>query len=418
MNAIVPEEIDISTLEFWKNSWDDRDEIFKYLRNNDPVSWHRAPDALAPGLENSQGFWAIAKHADIQEVSRQADKFSSAEGVFMDDFPQLESMLSFIVTDAPRHTELRGIVSSAFTPRNIRKMQDQIREVVYEVVNDMISLGEGDLCQLLTKEVPGRVFSRFFGITDPKRRQFVMDMAEQLGAWGDPEYSHVGTPLDVFATASKALSGTALEIARERHGQESDDLLTWIVNARYEGQHMTDDEVGVFFALLAGAANDTTRHAMAHAIVTLQKHPDQRKFLFEDFEGRADIAINELLRWQPPLMHFRRTATQDYVLRGKTIKKGDKVVMWYSSGNRDEEVFDNPYTLDLQRNPNPHLAFGGGGAHLCLGSALGKSILKSQLREVYSRMPDIKVGEPTYMLSNFMNGVMKLPGKWTPEKQN
>ncbi|MDN5939772.1 MAG: cytochrome P450, partial [Salinisphaera sp.] len=355
----MPTEIDISTLEFWKHSWDERDETFKHLRHNEPVSWHRAPEVLAPGLENNQGFWAVTRHADIQEVSRNPEVFSSAEGIFMDDFPQLEAMLSFIVTDAPRHTEMRGIVSAAFTPKNIRKLQDRTRGLVREVIDEVAPLGEGDLCKLVTKEVPGRVFAGFFGIEDPDQRQFVMDMAEQLGSWSDPEYAHIGSPLDVFAQASKALSETAHEIAKERHKKSGDDLLSWILDAQYEGEHMTDDEVGVFFALLAGAGNDTTRHSMAHALVTLQDNPDQREYLFADFDARADLAINELLRWRPPLMHFRRTATQDYELRGTKINEGDKVVMWYISGNRDEEVFDNPYTLDLSRNPNPHQAFGG-----------------------------------------------------------
>jgi cytochrome P450 len=407
---------ELNTLQFWAQPAEQREEAFAWLRANEPVSWNDAPDPIAPDLPNNAGFWSLVKHDDIRFVSRNPELFTSTQGVFVDDFPQLETILSFIVMDAPRHTALRGIVSSTFTPRNMRQMEAGIRATVREIVADAASLGKGDLCALITKEIPGRVFAQFMGIEDAEQRQLVMDAAEQLGSWADPEYAHLGTPLEVFVDAATKLQTTALEMAARRRENPGDDLLSWIINADYEGERMDDAELGAFFCLLAGAANDTTRHSTAHSLITLEKHPEQRELLYESFDERVDLAINELLRWKPPLTHFRRVANQDIELGGKTIKAGDKVVMWYVSGSRDEEVFGDPFTFRIDRNPNPHQAFGGGGIHLCLGSALAKQMIKSSLREVHDQLLDLELGEPEYMLSNFMQGVMKLPATWRPKE--
>lgn len=413
-------ELNLSTLRFWEQPRQLHHDTFKWLRENEPVSWHEPPEALDPNLDNAKGYWSIVKHAHIKEISRNPQVFSSAEGVFLDDFPQLETMLSFIVTDAPRHPQMRGIVSAAFTPKHIKKMEEDTKQTVRDIIDQVAPLGEGDLCELITKEVPGRVFASFFGITEREEVQYTMDLAEQMGAWADPEYAHIGSPLQVFADASSRLGELALRLAKQRREKPGDDLMTWVSQAQHEGQKMTVEEVGVFFALLAGAANDTTRHSMAHLLALFDEHPDQLEYVFEDFDARAEDAVNEALRIEPPLMHFRRTAVEDYELGGKTIKAGDKVVLWYISGNRDADVFENPDTFDVRRpwKQNPHQAFGGGGAHYCLGNMLGKQMLKSEMWEIYTRMKNLKVGERDPMVSNFMNGVMTMPGTWTPEKKS
>ena len=334
----------LNSLEFWAKPRAYRHEAFKWLRNNKPISWNEPPDSLDPNLQNAKGFWSIVKHAHLREISRNVEVFSSAEGVFIDDFPQLETMLSFIVTDPPRHTELRNIVTVAFTPRNIRKMTDRIAGIVRGIVDNVAYRGEGDLCELITKEVPGQVFCSMLGITDKDQIQYTMDAAEQFACWNDPEYAHIGSPLMVFADASMKLATLANELVPERMKNPGDDLLSWVAEAQYEGNKLTQDEVGVFFALLAAGANDTTRHAMASALDLFQQHPDQLAYLMEDFDGRVDDAVNEALRMEPPLMHFRRTATRDYQLDDVTFKAGDKVVMWYIASNRDEDVFENSQT--------------------------------------------------------------------------
>ncbi len=407
----------LNSLEFWAKPRPYRHEAFKWLRNNQPISWNDAPDSLDPNLQNAKGFWSLVKHRHLREVSRNVEVFSSAEGVFIDDFPQLEDMLSFIVTDPPRHTEMRNIVTVAFTPRNIRKMSDKIGGIVRGIVDNVAYRGEGDLCELITKEVPGRVFCSMLGITDNDQIQYTMDAAEQFACWNDPEYAHIGSPLMVFADASMKLATLANELVPDRIKNPGDDLLTWVAEAQYEGHKLSQQEVGVFFALLAAGANDTTRHAMAHCLNLFQEHPDQLSYLMADFEGLADNAVNEALRMEPPLMHFRRTATQDYQLDDVTIKEGDKVVLWYIASNRDEEVFQDPDAMDISRDDkhNPHQAFGAGGPHYCLGHILGREVIKAEMREIYHRMRNLEVGEPDLLLSNFMNGVKRLPATWTPE---
>jgi len=412
-------DTNLSPMSFWAKPRSEHLEAWKWMRHNQPVFWNDPPETLDPNLDNAKGFWSVTKHAHIREVSQNVKVFSSADGVFVDDFPQLEDMLSFIVTDPPRHTTMRNIVSSAFTPRNLRKVEERNSAIVRAVIDKAAPLGEGDLCELITKEVPGRVFASYFGFTDDEEIKHVMDLAEQLGAWADPEFAHIGSPLQVFADASNRLGEIALRHAKERQKNPGDDLLTWVSQASFEGEKLTVEEVGVFFALLAGAGNDTTRHSAAHMVWLLTNNADQLAYLMEDYDARIEDAVNECLRIEPPLMHFRRTATQDYELGGQPIKKGDKVVLWYTSGCRDEDVFENPDEFDIKRptKANPHQAFGGGGPHYCLGHQLAKQMLKTELYEIFTRMKDLEVGDRTIMVSNFMNGVMKMPGKWTPEQR-
>ena len=410
--APVVQPIDLSSMEFWAKPYEERAEAFKYLREHDPVSWHRAPEPLAPGLESTKGYWSIVRHEHIKEIELAPEVFSSAEGVFLDDFPQLETILSFIVMDDPRHRALRSIVGSAFSPRNVRRLQDEIQAMATKVVADVAPLGQGDIAELICKQLPGRLFAETFVGVGPEDRDVLIEAAEQLGAWADPKYAHIGPPLAVFQDAAQQIMKVAYVMAEHARREPGDNLMTWVVEAEFEGQRMTDPELGAFFTLLVGAANDTSRHAMAHALINLQDHPDQKALLDEDFDGRLDDAVEELLRWSPPLMHFRRTAVSDYDLDGTVIKKGDKVVLWFCSANRDPDVFPDPDRFDVLRTPNRHLSFGH-GPHFCMGAALGRQMVKSILRETRDQMPDLVLGEPTMLLSNFMNGVLALPATWT-----
>jgi cytochrome P450 len=413
--SVAPAPTDIETFAFWERPREERMATWKWLRENDPVSWHPpAESLLLSPEENTKGFWALTSHATIQEASRSRN-FCSGQGIFMEDMPEvvLAAAMSFLAMDPPGHTALRGIVQTAFSPARMRQMEDWIRGHARDVVSAMQPRGEADMVKDLGKLLPGLIYAHFIGVDDPQMRDKVIHAADQLGSWNEPEYTATMEPIEVFANAAETLSDVALELAELRRTQPGDDMLTWLVQAQFEGREMEDWEIASFFVMLSGASNDTTGHALAHALIELQRHPEQKAWLLEDFEGRIDGAVEELLRWRPPLVHFRRTALADYDLGGKTIKAGDKVVLWYVSGNFDADAFDEPDRLDLSRTPNRHLAFGGGGVHFCLGNALGRQLMKAALREVYTQMPDIEFGEPVEGFSNLFNGMRSLPATWT-----
>jgi cytochrome P450 len=415
--AMTAVRTDIETFAFWERDRAQRMAAFQWLRDHDPVSWHSpAESLLLPPELNTKGFWSITKHAHIQEVSRSA-VFSSGEGIFMEDMPEvvLAAAMSFLAMDPPGHDHLRAIVQAAFSPPRIRKMEDWIRGHAREVVSRLAPLGEADMVTNLAKLLPGLVYAHYIGVDSPELRDRVVHAADQLGSWNDPQYTATMEPIEVFANAAETLSDVALELAELRRKQPGDDMVTWLVEAEFEGQRLEDWEIASFFVMLSGAANDTTGHVIAYSLLELDRHPEQKAWLLEDFEGRIDRAIEELMRWRPPLLHFRRTATEDYELGGKTIKAGDKVVLWYVSGNFDADVFPEPDRLDLARQPNRHLAFGGGGVHFCLGAALGRQLVKSALREVYTQLPDIRIGTPEEGFSNLFNHMNRLPARWTPK---
>ncbi|MFY9921263.1 MAG: cytochrome P450, partial [Mycobacterium sp.] len=301
-------------------------------------------------------------------------------------------------------------------PKNMRRLEGWIQGHARDLVSEMAHLGEGDFVDLVSVKLPGRIFGSFFGLPPGDVHQKTIDAAQRLLGWTDPEICAGRTGLELFGGAVMDLHETASLLIPERRANPGDDLLTWMVQAEFDGKKMTDDELKAFFVLLAVAANDTTRHASAHAIYALSKFPEQRDLLVADVPGRVGTAVEEVLRWASPLLHMRRTATQDFAIRDKVIKAGDKVVLWYISGNRDEDVFDDPFTFDILRNPNPHIAFGGGGPHFCLGAALARTMLKSLLTEVYTRIPDISAPEPNFQVANFINGINSLPATWTPER--
>lgn len=422
MTAATPTcpNIDLSDSDFWARPHAERDEAFTVLRREDPVPWSRPADSdLLPPEENTKGFWSLTKHEDIRFASRHPEIFASGQGITMEDFPpeMIHIAQSFIAMDPPRHTQLRGVLLDAFKPRNMLRMQGWIQQHARDLVSEMAHLGEGDFVELVSVKLPGRIFASFFGLPPGEIHEKTVNAAQRLLGWTDPAVRGDRTALELFAGAVMDLHETASILIPERRAHPGDDLMSWITQAEFDGKKMSDDEIKAFFTLLAVAANDTTRHASAHAIYTLSKFPGQRDLLVADVAGRVDSAVEEVLRWASPLLHMRRTATQDITLRGAEIKAGDKVVLWYISGNRDEDIFENPFDFDILRNPNPHIAFGGGGPHFCLGAALARTMLRSLLTEVYTRIPDISAPEPHFQVANFINGINSLPATWTPENR-
>jgi cytochrome P450 len=417
--TLTADDVDIAAKDFWARPWAEREEAFKALRRGNPVSWSRPAESdLLPPEQNTRGFWSLTKYDDIRYASRHPEIFSSSGGVIMEDFPPevTEMAQSFIAMDAPRHTALRGITLGAFTPANMRRLDGWIMGHAKDLISEMSHLGQGDFVDLVSVQLPGRIFGEFFGLErGSELHTRAVNAAQRVLAWTDPEVCGDLTPLQLFAGSAQELHDVIAELIPQRRANPGEDLVSWIANAEFEGVQMTDFEIGSFFVLLAVAANDTTRHASAQAIHAFTQNPDQRALLVEDIPGRVDGAVEEIVRWASPLIHMRRTAAVDVELRGSEIKAGEKVVLWYCSGNRDEEHWGNPYDFDILRKPNHHQGFGGGGPHYCLGAALARTMLKGMLTEVYTRIPDIEAGEPDCLVANFIHGIKRLPVEWTPE---
>lgn len=413
-SARTYDPIDLSSRAFWATTADQREGAFAQLRAARPVSWHPpVEDSLMPD-PTDPGYWAVTRHADIVEVSRNSEVFLSGKGVLFENVPEelLEASQSFLAMDPPRHTLIRKVVHAAFTPRQVRRIEDSIKANAREIVTELREAGSGvDFVGHCAKELPVRTLSDMVGIPDSERNQ-VADAADALVSWGDPEFLDGRNPLEVLFASQMYLHQVALALTAQRRQNPGDDLLSSLVHAEVEGARLTDSEIAAFFVLLAVAGNDTTRQTTSHAMKALTDCPDQRAWLVEDFEHRIGGAVEEFIRWASPVMTFRRTAASDYELGGQHIAAGEKVVMFYSSGNRDTSVFDRPDRLDLSRDPNPHLGFGGGGRHFCLGAHVARAQLRAILGELLTQIPGLQAGEPSYVAGNFIHAVRRMPVTW------
>lgn len=412
-------ELDLAARSFWEQDFEQREKAFARLRNERPVSYSRPYEStLLPPDENTPGFWSVTKAADCRYVSRNAELFCSGKGVLMEDMPEIviTATASFLVMDGEDHRRMRGVVEQAFTRRNVKKIADWVAQIARERLDEIIDLGEGDFANLYAKYVPGRIFAHFFGLDrDSDEQLIVMEAAERMLAWDDPRMALGRDALTTHAEEAERIQTIALEQAEKRRKEPKDDLISWVVNAEFEGKQLEEWEIAAFFSLLGSAANDTTRHSIAHAVRLLSEHPDQRDLLLEDLPARVGSAAEEIVRYASPVMHFRRTATRDTTVGDVEIKEGEHVVMWYCSANRDPAEFKDPGKFDILRSPNNHLGFGAGGAHFCLGNSLARQMLSSVLTEIYTRIPDITLsGEPDFQINNFIHGVHAMPVRWTP----
>jgi cytochrome P450 len=399
---------DITSQRFWSQPFDERDRTFAEMRRADGLSWHRPMPSLFD-LEEP-GFWALTRRADIAYVSTHPELFSSAQGVALDPMPaEVQRFASFFLTmDPPQHTVYRRLISSAFTPRNVRRIDDQIHDTAVMVVDDLIGAGEIDFVSACSARLPMLTIMNMLGVPSSDQPA-VAAAAEKLFGMSDDEYSSLEERAADTINEIMLLSSTGAELAKFRRNNPGDDLMTSIVNAEVDGHRLTDEEIGSFLILLASAGNDTTKQATSHAMMALVDNPDQRDWLMADFEDRIGLAVEEFVRWSSPVLQFARFATEDTELAGQQIKAGEKVGMFYCSANRDDAVFDAPGTFDLSRSPNPHLGFGGGGPHFCLGNQLTKSELRNLFRELLTRLKHIEFGEPHLLHSHFVHGVKRLP---------
>jgi len=378
--------------------------VFDWLRENAPVSFNPQPYGT--------GFWNLVKHADIVHASRHHEVFSSAHGTNIED-PQGGADLMMVNMDPPQHTRLRQLVSHGFHPKMIAKLEPHIRDIARRIVDSVATRGECDFVVDVAAELPLAVISEMIGVP-PEDHRKIFDWSNTMIAMGaDPEY---GGSMEIATNAASEMFAYWDKLAAERREERRDDLLSLLLEAEVEGEKLNQLEFDVFFLLLAVAGNETTRNLISHGMNFLMENPEQRDRLIDD-QSLLPTAINEMLRMATPVMHFRRTATRDFEMRGQEIKTGDKVILWYISANRDAEVFEDPHRFDVGRPECEHVTFGGGGAHFCLGFSLAELEIKIMFEELLARLPDMAMtGPPARLRSNFINGLKHLPVKFTPER--
>jgi methyl-branched lipid omega-hydroxylase len=420
-NSVAPPEIllddiDLGSVEFWAGDDDFRDGAFATLRREAPIAfWSELQD----GPPRSNGHWAVTRFDDISYVSRHPEIFSSSAGTILNDIPPeiADSMACFdsmIVMDDPRHQRLRSIVSRAFTPRVMTRIEASVRDRAHRLVSSMIANhpdGEAELVSELAGPLPLQIICDMMGIPEEDHQQ-VFHWTNVILGLSDPDPA---AEFDELMQASTDMYAYACALAEDRRSAHRDDLTTALVEAEVDGNRLTSQEIAAFFILLVAAGNETTRHAISHGLLALSRHPEQRDKWWANFDGLAPTAVEEILRWGSPIIYMRRTLTQDFELSGVRMKAGDKLTMWYNSANRDESKFINPWAFDLLRSPNPHVAFGGGGAHFCLGANLARREIKVVFDELRREMPDIVATvEPQRLLSQFIRGIKSMPVAWTP----
>ena len=382
-------------------------EMFRRLRAEQPVSWHDVP--------GGQGFWSFVKHADVVEINRDAERFSSERaGVTLQDPEDIGGFdmrgVMMLETDPPRHTRYRLLVNKGFTPRMIGVLEQYLRNRATLIVDNVIERGECDFVVDLASELPLQAIAEIMGVPQEDRK-LIFEWSNAMVGADDPEFA--ASP-DEAMTASAQLYAYANELAKERRRDPRDDIVTKLINAEVEGEQLSELEFDMFMLLLAVAGNETTRNTTAWGMWALMQNPDQYAALCADPDARLGTAVEEILRWASPVMYFRRTATSDTEVGGQAISEGDKVVMWHISANRDEAVFDDPFRFDITRDPNDHVAFGGGGHHFCLGANLARAELGFIFEEILERIPDMHLtGEPSILRSNFIGGIKHMPVAFT-----
>ncbi len=404
------DDIDLGNIDLWYRP--DVPGMFAKLLAERPVSWHTEPEI--EGLPHGPGFWSVVRHADVQQVSRQPEVFLSGQGTNIPDFPPAvyEFLGSMINMDPPRHTRFRLIVNRGFTPHQVADLEGDVQRRATAIVDAIAEKGECDFVSEVAAALPLQIICDMMGIPESEY-QWVFDKTNVVLGASDPEY---GGDIMLAFSAAQELWTFAQELRADRVASPRDDITTQIALAEVEGHSLTPEEFGSFFVLLVVAGNETTRNAISHGMKALTDNPGQRQLWLDDLDGVAPSAVEEIIRWSTPVVHFRRTcATVDAEVGGQPIKEGDKVVLWYSAANRDPSVFDDPYAFEVRRDPNEHVGFGGGGPHFCLGAHLARREIRVMFEELLRRLPDLEVsGEPEYLQSNFIHGIKRMPVGFTP----
>jgi methyl-branched lipid omega-hydroxylase len=376
-------------------------ELFARMRAEAPVLWSNLPDG--------DGFWSLTKAQDIAAISKDSATYSSARnGVFIsEEMPLPVDVVRAVVLgkDPPEHTKYRVIVQKVMTPRMINALEDKIRDRVTRLLDAVCEQGSCDVVRDISVELPLQTIAELLGVPQEDR----MQLFEWTNQIEEATQGHADG-MQAFGEIAMYLAG----LIAQRKENPGDDLVTLLINAEVDGEQLNDLELTAFFALLMFAGNDTTRNTSSGGVLALIEHPDQYAKLREDPELIPN-AVEEILRWVTPVMWFRRTPTTDVEIRGVPIKEGAKVVIWYASGSRDEEVVEDPMRFDVTRDKVDHQAFGGGGRHFCIGSSLARLQLRILFEELTRRVPDMELaGPPQRQGSNWVSSLVSLPIKFTP----
>ena len=395
---------------------------FAWLRDHAPVHRHAEADG-------GPGYWAVTRYEDIRAISRNHAVFSNEPSIMIADPPSMADASAadgapeladaplaedkmMLMCDPPHQTQLRRIVSGAFTPKAARGMKPRVERLATEIVDEVIERGECDFVADVAGELPSYVIAELLGLPlDDGRKLY--QLTETIHSATDA----VGREAQMAAGIE--MLGYAARVAAEKRANPGDDLATRLLHAEVDGHRLSDMQFNLFFMLLVDAGGDTTRNLVAGGMLALLEHPDELARLRADVDGILPTAREELLRFTSPVVYMRRTATEDTEVAGQPIRRGDKVVLYYGSANRDSSVFDAPDRLDVTRTPNHHVAFGATGAHFCLGAQLARVEIDAMLREVLLRMPDLELsGTPEWLASNFISGPRAMPVRFTPGRRS
>ena len=372
------------------------------IRKVVPIWWNEQP--VGTGGFNDGGFWVVTKHKDVKEISLRSDVFSSLEKTALPRYKEgstQEQMdtgkVVLLNMDAPHHTHLRKIISRGFTPRAVERLRDDLDQRAQNIVKAAAVEGSGDFVEQVSCELPLQAIAGLLGVPQEDRKKLFHWSNEMVGA-EDPEFER-----NDALTASVELITYAMQMAAERAREPGEDIVTKLIGADVEGHKLSDDEFGFFVILLAVAGNETTRNSITQGMMAFTDFPDQWKLYKKE---RPVTAADEIVRWATPITSFQRTALEDTELSGLPIMKGQRVVMFYRSANFDEDVFEDPFTFNILRDPNPHVGFGGTGAHYCIGANLARMTIDLIFNAIADQMPDLTpISKPERLRSGWLNGI-------------
>ncbi|MEX0767375.1 MAG: cytochrome P450 [Microthrixaceae bacterium] len=408
----APQHLELFSGEtFWSQGSATREETFQELRETAPICFMEEP--IIPDFPQGPGFWSLTRHADVMEVSRHPEIFCSGLGTNIPDLPIeiAEFMGSMINMDSPRHTRLRMIVNRAFTPKRVALIDRDVRVKARQIVASISELGECDAVEQLAAQLPLQVICEMMGIPNEHWHR-VFELTNVILGAGDPEFTPT---MEALMSAVMELAMLAQSVGEDRLANPTDDLVSAMMHAQVDGEHLLPMEMASFFILLSAAGNETTRNAISHGLYQLTEHEDQRQIWQTGGNEVTPTAIEEIVRWSTPVVHFRRTATCDTQIAGVKILQGEKVALWYESANRDALAFENPQKFDLLRSPNEHVGFGAGGPHFCLGANLARREIGVIFEELFRWLPDIRItSEPEYLQSAFIHGIKRMRCEFTP----